>query len=292
MKFNEHFNMRRARPLLGTIVDIQASGSGAVSSKAISAGFTAIEKVHRLMSFHEPQSDVSRLNLQASRRAIKVHPWTWRVLKTAQRLSSASEGIFDITIAPTLAAWGFLPPSGLKNPDATWRDVFLGENCSVRFTRDLSIDLGGIAKGFAVDRAVEAMRRNGVRRGFVNAGGDVRVFGRNKHILQLRHPAHPSIAADAWEVRGCAVATSATYYSLRERSGALVSPLLDGRNRKAQVTAASVTVKAATCIMADALTKVVIVAQQKAQSLLSACRAEAILVSQDGTVLPLTPHVV
>ncbi len=181
--------MRRARPLLGTIVEIQASGNDAVSARAISAGFAAIEKVHRLMSFHEPQSDVSRLNFGANRCVIKVHPWTWKVLKTAQRLSSASDGVFDITVAPTLAAWGFLPQSGQKDPDATWRDIFLEENCGVRFARNLSIDLGGIAKGFAVDRAVEAMRRNGVRRGFVNAGGDVRVFGRNKHIVQLRHPA-------------------------------------------------------------------------------------------------------
>lgn len=285
-------NMRRARPLLGTIVEIQAGGNAAVSAKAISAAFAAVEKVHRLMSFHEPQSDVSRLNLQASRRTIKVHPWTWKVLKAAQRLSSASDGVFDITVAPTLAEWGYLPQSSPKDPAATWRDVLLEENYGVRFARDLSIDLGGIAKGFAVDRAVETMKRNRVRRGIVNAGGDVRVFGRNRHILQLRHPAHPSIAAGALEVRGCAIATSATYYSLRTLSGSLVSPLLDGRNRKAQVTATSVTVKAGTCIIADALTKVVLVAWQKAEPLLSACRAEAILVSPDGTVHTFTRHVV
>src|SRR5207237_9950879 len=102
--------VRRARPLLGTFVEIEAAG--AAKSKmdaAIDAAFEAVAQVHRLMSFHQDDSDVSRLNREAWLRPVKVHAWTFRVLEAAVELHRRSNGIFDIAVAPTLQNMGLLP---------------------------------------------------------------------------------------------------------------------------------------------------------------------------------------
>ena len=99
--------LRRARPLLGTLVEITARGQREAELKhAIAAAFVAVARVHELMSFHEPTSDVGRVNRLAHRVAVRVHPWTWKVLETAQHLSRLTAGAFDITIGGELDAAG------------------------------------------------------------------------------------------------------------------------------------------------------------------------------------------
>src|ERR1700687_3311862 len=103
-------NIRRARPLLGTVVEIQWSGASKADLNAgIDAAFEAVACVHRLMSFHEPDSDVSRLNREAFVRPVKVHGWAVQVLQAAVEMHRRSNGIFDIAVAPALQAMGLLP---------------------------------------------------------------------------------------------------------------------------------------------------------------------------------------
>ena len=95
--------LRRARPLLGTFVDICAGGAGRTAlGSAIDAAFCEIAQVHRLMSFHDPESDVSRINRDAWRGAIPVHAHTIRVLRIAHEFSAATGGVFDLTVASHL----------------------------------------------------------------------------------------------------------------------------------------------------------------------------------------------
>src|SRR5258706_9182134 len=96
-------SIRRARPLLGTFVEIFASGASAAELEAaVEAAFGAIAEVHRLMSFHDADSDVSRLNRETSATAIEVHPTTFKVLETAIEVHHPSEGLFDITTPAAL----------------------------------------------------------------------------------------------------------------------------------------------------------------------------------------------
>jgi hypothetical protein len=141
--------IRRARPLLGTVVEIgvAAESSDAHLHAAIDAAFAAIEQVHALMSYHDPRSDVSRLNRDAAAAEQKVHPHTYQVLEAAVRMAASSDGAFDPVVAPWLEAWGYLPESGGRvDSTATWRDVRLSDAGHVRFLRPLRLDLGGIAK--------------------------------------------------------------------------------------------------------------------------------------------------
>src|SRR6266581_5594224 len=96
-------SIRRARPLLGTFVEIRAAGAEAAKMQAaVNAAFQAVADVHRLMSFHEPDSDVSRINREARVRPVRVHAWTFQVLEAAVDMHRRSKGIFDVTVAPTL----------------------------------------------------------------------------------------------------------------------------------------------------------------------------------------------
>ncbi len=105
-----HVSIRRARPLLGTFVEIAVAGeSPDAAEAAVEAAFSAVAAVHRLMSFHETDSDVSRLNRGAASDAVRVHDWTYQVLEAARDLHARSGGTFDISVAPALQKLGLLP---------------------------------------------------------------------------------------------------------------------------------------------------------------------------------------
>jgi thiamine biosynthesis lipoprotein len=276
MKFVSN-EVRRARPLLGTFVDITAQGAGETElHRAIDRAFAAIERVHRLMSFHDPQSDVSRINRNGFPTCAVVHPWTWQVLKAAQQFARDSDSVFDITVGSLLSEANHLPRTGHRSTcRATWRDIFLGKNCEVFCRRPVIVDLGGIAKGFAVDRAVKALRRAGVSSGVVNAGGDLRVFGSRSREVHLRSATSPAVISEVLRLRNRAIATSATYFE----PGALI----DGRTRRSVKSSISVTVAAGDCTTADALTKIVFMLREKAAPLLERYRADALILERDGS---------
>lgn len=286
MRTHRQIEIRRCRPLLGTFVEVATSGTNAVNlERGINTSFAAIEKVHRLMSFHDPDSDVSRMNRHAFPKSVIVHPWTFKVLETAQHLAHESNGVFDIATARLLADHGYLPRSEYQ-PDnaATWRDIFLRKNCRVFFRRQLVVDLGGIAKGFAVDRAVAALKASGVKAGIVNAGGDLRVFGPISQIIHVRHPSRPAFAAGAVRLSERAMATSGIYFARRRRRGHYVSPLVDGCTGRSGRELISVSVAAAECMVADALTKIVFALREKAAGLLGQYRADALILERDAAL--------
>lgn len=247
--------VERARPLLGTRVAIRVDGVDAVTAHAaIDAAFAEVALVHARMSFHEADSDVGRLNREASSRPVAVHPRTLDVLRLAQRIAAASRGSFDITVAaPRLAAWRMLPrPAGAPPPDprASWRDVEIGRGGRVRFRRPLWIDLGGIAKGYAVDRAIERLRAGGIRRACVNAGGDLRVMGPTPERVLLRGGPGSGRDLPVVELQDGSLASSGGF----RRRG----PHVGGARRRCVGLGAFACVVAERCVIADALTKVVL----------------------------------
>lgn len=240
---------------MGTLLQVSAQGDdGARVEAAVEAALAAVAQVDALMSFHVADSDLSRLNREAAKRPQPVHPWTFAVLRRAQRISAASSGLFDITVAPLLVDAGLLPaPAAAPVAAGDWRDVHLEAGGRVRFSAPLWIDLGGIAKGFAVDVAIHCLRRGGCTQGSVNAGGDLRRFGPEPEIIHLRTAAGLVPAA---ELRCGAIATSAIPEPLEGRLAQPLGCIMDPRRRQAWDGEGAVMVAAATCTLADALTKV------------------------------------
>ncbi len=224
------------------------------------------------MSAHDPASDLARIARQAHLRAVTVDPDTHAVLELALRLARESSGLFDISVAPVFARRGLLPAHAAGDGAGCRRTqaLRLETGCRVRAAVPVALDLGGIAKGYAVDRAVAALRAAGAGAGLVNAGGDLRVFGCDAWMpMRVRHPANPALAVSLLEGRDIAVATSADYF--RGAVGGLVDP----RSRRLRGFGGSVTVAAPTCAIADALTKVVALDRARAAAILARHGAHA-----------------
>ena len=267
--------LRRGRPLLGTIVEIAAPDIVGVRD-ALERAFAAVAKVHALMSAHDGTSDLGRLHTAPLNSAVRVHPWTWRVLSAARRLHEITGGTFDPIEAGRLAlAQNRLPrwPGHKPSTNAKWRDVQLLPGSRVLLRKRARFDLGGIAKGFAVDRAVEALRRARLPWALVNAGGDLRAFGLRAWPIHVRHPGAPNLLVPVGALCDGAIATSAPYFSQQSRRGHPASALFDFASGTSVVGAVSVSVLARTCMVADALTKAVLL-DGNARALL-ACRARA-----------------
>jgi len=165
------------RPLLGTFVEIGVEGPVATAERAVSAAFAIVQRLHSLLSFHEATSDLTRLN-QAGGAEIEVHPHTLRVLRLARGMTLTSGGLFNCTLGGAMVQKGVLPDHGGTDilPSGNAGDIQIN-GTRVGFKRPVKITLDGIAKGYAVDCAIAAMKRNGVNTGWVNAGGDLRVYG-------------------------------------------------------------------------------------------------------------------
>jgi thiamine biosynthesis lipoprotein len=290
--------IRRARPLLGTFVEIEAAGpERSEIDAAIDAGFEAVACVHRLMSFHEAESDVSRLNRDAFARPIPVHAWTFEVLEAAVELHRRSNGVFDIAIAPHLQAMGLLPPDAAHVAvEAPPTDaVELTAIDSVRFTEPgLRIDLGGIAKGFAVDRALEAMLQFDVLSSLINAGGDLAVFGEEGETVHIRDPRDPSRLIGSVDIANEALATTGRRFDPATSDATMTSTIIDPATGKPASGIDGVTVRAPSCMIADALTKVVMIRGIDCGALLEYYRAGALMISaeRDVQITPNLKHVV
>lgn len=270
--------LERSRPALGTLVVLRLHGDvDAVLERAADAAFAAIDEVHRLMSFHDPASDVRTLARARPGERVRVSPATAHVLARAQAFARASGGAFDAGCGARAVAAGWLPRPEDAAPagDLPFEDALVIEAGGVVHCRStVWLDVGGIAKGQAVDRAVAAARRAGARGGVVNAGGDLRVFGETEETIWLRAPHDASRLVPVATLRDGACATSARG-EVAARPGARVDPEAASRTR-------SVTVFAPTALAADALAKVVWLQGEAARALLRRCRARALRITDDG----------
>ena len=272
----------RAKPLLGTLVEISVAGLDEdTAHRAIDRGFAAVAEIHRLMSFHDAQSDVGRLNADGVS-GIRVDPHTRAVLLRAQEMAEHSDGLFDITVAAHLATWGLLPAPPSMHPqksEISWRDVII-EDDVVRFAKPLWIDLGGIAKGYAVDCAVTAMDLPAHVQAVVNAGGDLRVAGPHAEPVRLRS-ALVTDAVPVVEIADGALASSSGREHQRPFHGGFVGPHV-GRDGISIGAERFASVAAHDCLTADALTKVVLAAGMHAEPILGHFGAIAYLYEADA----------
>ena len=263
--------VERARPLLGTYVAIRVRGlPEARAHRAIDAAFEAAAAIHRRMSFHDPASDVGQLNRVAAQRPVAVHPDTYAVLRCSLEIAAISQGAFDITVARELVKWGLLPRLADIEPEisGTWQDIELRGDGTVWFHRPLVIDLGGIAKGYAVDRAVECLSEAGAPQSCVNAGGDLRVSGPETERIRLRSLWNRPRLVPVLDVENASVASSTGHVVRRRERGGFRSPHVHPARRRAVGTQSFVCVVADRCVIADALTKVVLVRGRKSEAVL------------------------
>jgi thiamine biosynthesis lipoprotein len=254
---------RRAQPWLGTLVEISIGDQlgEAALNRAFHAAFSVVGQLHMLMSFQYHDSDVARINDAQVGARVSLHPHTYQVIKAAMRMAEASQGLFDIRVAANLVAWDYLPrrldsqtPLAYQAHQQAWR---LLPNNQLEKLRQDWLDLGGIAKGYAVDQAIRALQQAGVQNACVNAGGDLRVIGEEAIEVAIRDPQAPAKMIQTIRLKNQAMATSGSYFSARMHGAQAVSALVHGWTGAPLTGIGSVSVRAPLCMWADALTKVI-----------------------------------
>ncbi|HSE53831.1 MAG TPA: FAD:protein FMN transferase [Gemmatimonadales bacterium] len=261
---------RRTLPLMGTLAELQvAHFDQRLAEDAIDAALAELLWVERTMTRFRPDSDIGRANLGAAREAVTVTPATAAVIGAALRWAEATDGRFDPALGAASELWDVLhrrvpPPAEPVRRLAGrgfWRTVDLDRSRGMPAVRfgdpEVRLDLGGIAKGYGVDRATAALRARGIEHAIVTVGGDLYALGTapGGHPWQvgIRSPHHPSALAATLELSERAVATSGDYERFFRWRGVRYHHLIDPDTAAPRRTPVhSTTVLADRCLDADA----------------------------------------
>ncbi|MGN0971069.1 MAG: FAD:protein FMN transferase [Aristaeellaceae bacterium] len=255
-------------------------------------------RYERLLSRTVPSSDVDRIN-RAGGETVTVNPETWTILQRAVEISRLTEGAFSVTIAPLSTLWDFTgdPP---RMPDDAQRlaalplvddsRLQLGEDNTVTLPAGMSIDLGGIAKGYIADRMAE-MVRGKVSGATLNFGGNVYALGdapgKEGFSVGIAHPKSPNNAIAALRVKDRSVVTSGTYQRCFEKDGRLYHHILDpATGLPAETGLVSASIVAESSMTADALaTACIVLGEEKALALLEGLDYDGLLIREDMTIV-------
>ncbi len=287
----------RTALIMGTLVEIRLAGDPQQFNPAIDAAFAEMSRVEKLFSSQLAESDVSQLSF--STEPFQVTEESAALLQRGRQIARQSDGAFDMSLGALKQLWG-VETENPQVPSAEQLQQALagvgpealqieGRTVS-KSNPHLQIDLGGIAKGYAVDRALEILRRAGVTSAAVNAGGDIGLLGSREDgkpwRIGIQHPRKQDELLTTLILTDRAVVTSGDYERFFEKDGVRYHHIFDPRSGYPARDCQSVTVVAADVASADALATAAFVLgpQQGLQLLEQLPQVEGLLVAADGTL--------
>lgn len=316
------------RLLMGTLVSISTWGvPDGLERQGVAAAFDEMARIDALMSSHKPESPVARLNRSAHDTSHPLVPELADLLREAQQIQKLSRGAFDPGLGELATLWGFSadPPATRppeKNRLEEWLKIFHandsgagidseageGSGSDIELSTDpttshplirlanaaTALDLGGIAKGYAIDRAIETLKAAGIRHALVNAGGDLRGIGRKgtqPWRVGIQHPRRSDrvIAVTLWPNQSDgdrAMVTSGDYERYFLHEGQRYHHLLDPKTGyPARSGLLSVSVQADRAALADGLsTAFFVLGEKETRDLLPTLPGvELMLIREDET---------
>ena len=271
----------------------------AAGEAAIDAVMREMERIDASMSTYKPDSEVSRVNAQAARAPMRISRELFDLLTTAVEYSRITDGAFDITYASVGFMYDFRrhqKPTEAEIaaalPAVNYRNLVLDpQRRSVHFSRPgVRIDLGGIAKGYAVDRGIAILQQRGVRHALVSAGGDSRIIGDRfgkPWIVGIRHPDHKDQVIARIPLIDTAISTSGDYERYFDENGVRYHHIIDPATGHPASKVRSATILAPTATRTDGLSKTAFVLGPEAALAIynRLVDVDAILVAPDGRVL-------
>jgi len=239
----------------------------------IDSAFQIMEEVEARTSVYVDSSEVMRINKASGRRRVPILPETFSLLKQSVEVSEATGGAFDITVGAIKSAWQFeadhprVPEaSEIQSllPRVNYRNILMDTDNVLLAERGMRIDMGGVAKGFVIDRGVGVLREAGIRAGLVDAGGDLRIFGqhpyRDKWKIGIRHPrSHEGELMGVLETEASSIATSGDYERYFIQDGKRYHHILNPKTGYPAEDCISVTIVAENAVQADAYATAVFV---------------------------------
>ncbi len=235
---DELATFKRTQILLGTVVEIQVRNNDEQkANNAITKAFTEIKRVDDLFTTYNEDSPVWKFN-QKDSLIITVDDEIYSLMALCDSLWKISDGNFDAAIESLIRVWGF----DNKHPDVPngenlisalnesgWHNIKLSDDLKIHRTRIAALNFGGIAKGYAVDRAIEVLYNAGINEALVNAGGEVKSIGSN-WIIGIQHPRKPNEIIKRIKLDGISVATSGDYENYFKKDGVRYHHILNPTN--------------------------------------------------------------
>ncbi len=290
----------REEAVMGTRIAVEVwHKDPAVAAAAIDAVIAEMHRIDELMSHYKPESQLSGVNRDAATAPVKVDPELSRLIARALEFSEISAGAFDITYASVGYLYDYREhrhPTEAQIqaalPTVNWRHVVVDPVAStVRFLRPgVRIDLGGIAKGHAVDSGIAILRARGITNATVTAGGDSRILGDRRGrpwVIGIRHPDDRNRVIARIPLEDSAISTSGDYERYFDEDGVRYHHIIDPKTGKSPHGVRSVTIIAPTSTLAEGLTKsVFIMGTERGLALVEAQPdVDAVVVTAEGRVL-------
>jgi thiamine biosynthesis lipoprotein len=291
---------RREDAIMGTRIYVELwLDEAAKGQAAIDAVIASMHDVDALMSTYKPGSQLSRVNARAALEPVAVDRELFDVIRASLEFSELTGGAFDVTYASV----GYLYDYRARQrpteaqiaaalPGVNWRNLRLDAAArTVRFEKPgMRIDLGGIAKGYAVDRAIALLQARGVEHAVVSAGGDSRIigdrFGR-PWIVGIRHPDDPKRVVTRIPLVDTAMSTSGDYERYFDEQGTRYHHILDPKTGRSASKVRSATILAPTAMQTDGLSKTAFVlgAEAALEIIEKIPGVDAVFVTPEGKVL-------
>lgn len=291
---DEIITVKRTQILLGTVVEIQVRDvHEQKADDAISKAFAEVKRIDDLFTTYNEESPVWKLN-NTTDSIIYVDPEIYNLIVLCDSITKLSDGSFDVSLDNLTKAWGFytddpqLPDrwiveSALKL--SGWNNIELITNNKISKHKNVGLNFGAIAKGYAVDKAIEVLRKFGIKKALVNAGGEISVIG-NDWVVGIQHPRETNSIIKKIELNGYTVATSGDYEQYFEVDGVRYHHILDPKTGYPSTGLQSVTIINKSNTIADALaTGVFVMGKEEGMKLIESLdNAEAMIIDSNGNI--------
>ena len=293
----------RTEAIMGTRIYVEVwADDTAAGNAAIDAVMAEMRRVDALMSHYKPDSELSQINARAAAEPVKVSPELFDLIRVSTHFSEITLGAFDITYASVGYLYNY-PLHEHPNeeqiraalPAVNWRHLVLdAEHHTVRFAHaGMRIDLGGIGKGYAVDRSVALLRARGITHAIVTAGGDSRLIGDHRGrpwLVSIAHPDephNPDKVVTRIPLSDAAISTSGDYERYFDEDGVRYHHIIDPRTGHSATRVRSATIIGPTATETDGLSKTAFVlgAEKTLEIINRMPDFDAVFVTPDGRLL-------
>lgn len=296
-------SVKETRLLMDTFCEISCYGDNKDKSiAAIDAAFKEMERIEHVFSKFDENSEVSKINRRSGSEKVKVSEEVFKLTEESIYYSSISEGAFDITVAPLMEIWGFVRRhKSIPDKDAVenalksvgYKNIALDpEELSIRFlNKGVKVDFGGIAKGYAVDRAKDVLVSKGIKNGLVNLGGNIFALGyapgNKKWKIGVEDPINKGKLLRSFELTNRAISTSGNYERFFVIGGKRYSHIINPVTGEPCQGIISVTVAADSAEEADALsTAIFVMGEEKGINLAKSIKGiKVMILKEDGKII-------
>jgi len=292
--------MDRTEAIMGTRIYVQVwADDPAKGNEAIDAVMADMRRIDDLMSHYKPDSQLSRINQLGNQQPVQVDKELFDLIKLSTYYSQITEGAFDITYASVGYMYDYpkhVHPTEaqIKSalPAVNWRNILFDEaHHTIRFEHPgMRIDLGGIGKGYAVDRGIDILKARGIQHAVVTAGGDTRILGDHlgrPWLVAIRHPDDPNKVVTRIPLSDTAMSTSGDYERYFDEDGVRYHHIIDPHTGHSASKVRSATILAPTATETDGLSKTAFVlGAEKTLEIISKMKdVDAVFITPDGRLL-------